>query len=304
MNRKLLYSIQRLVFCLCAIGGIPNLRAQSNNAPVLSLAPGAPPALTITGILGASYQVQFTSQLAASNQWTALTNVLLSNSAYLLHDPATASNAARFYRALLLSAPSNIFNGYAPAQILSGEIYQFVTSDGIGPIDSTQTLFISSATNGIWIGSTLPAIGPVSAVSLNFTRLTDLTIQLDVTFPATSTNSPPTTNSYLLAFDSASAGVVAGPLGSPQPSVGNFSRITNLIGANVTSQLTAGQIWNLSASNGSFVSSATLVMDSPSNSWWIVPGNAPGGSISPATAQFTPQGPLGGTLVVVVPSNT
>jgi hypothetical protein len=303
MNRKFLYVIRLFAFCLCAFNGIHTLRAQSTNAPVLSLAPGTPPALTVTGTPGAGYQVQFASQLAASNQWTALTNILLSNSAYLLHDPAAASNAVRFYRALLLSAPSNIFNGYAPAQILSGEIYQFVTTDPGGGTSSTQTLFISSATNGVWMAppNALP-VGGVSAVSLNFTRLSDLTVQLDVTFPATVSNPTPTTNSYLLAFDGTNAGVFTGPLGAPQQSVGNFSRVTNLIGTSVSSQLAAGEVWNLSASNTLGTSSAaTLVMDSPTNGWWIVTGATDSG-ISAATAQFTPQGPLGGSLVVLVPS--
>ena len=299
MNRKHYQSVRLFAFCLWAIAGIHNLRAQSTNAPVLSLAPGASPALTVTGIPGASYQVQFASQLAASNQWTALTNILLSNSAYLLHDPAAASNAARFYRALLLSSPSNIFNGYAPSQIFPGEVYQFITPNSFGVTTTTQAHFISSATNGIWMGAPPPLSAGAYSVSLNFTQLSDLTIQLDITFPATSTNSPPNTNSYVLAFTGTNAGVFVGPLGSPQSGIGNFSRITNLIGTTVVPQLAAGEVWNLSASNTLGQSStATLVMDSPTSGWWVA-----GGSISPATAQFAPQGPLGGNLVVVGPSS-
>ncbi len=63
---------------------------------------GAKPTLAITGTTGATYRVEFTPALPATN-WTTLTNIVLPNSPQSVFDPQSITNqSSRFYRATLL----------------------------------------------------------------------------------------------------------------------------------------------------------------------------------------------------------
>lgn len=57
--------------------------------------------LTITGVHGATYQIQYATNLNAPINWTTLTNVTLTSSPYLFFDASSAGRPQRFYRALL-----------------------------------------------------------------------------------------------------------------------------------------------------------------------------------------------------------
>ncbi len=72
-------------------------------APQLEIAlTNAQPNLTLSGTTGATYRVEFTSTLPATN-WTTLTNITLSSSPVVLPDSQPAFNqTARFYRGVLV----------------------------------------------------------------------------------------------------------------------------------------------------------------------------------------------------------
>src|SRR5207249_10960228 len=81
----------------------------SQDAKLLHYAP-PPPSLaikmyagvTITGQTGATYQIQYTTDLSSPTNWVALTNLTLSSSPYLFFDATSAGRPASFYRALLV----------------------------------------------------------------------------------------------------------------------------------------------------------------------------------------------------------
>ncbi len=58
------------------------------------------PGLTIGGVVGQTYQVEYATQLAASNQWSFLTNVFQAMPEVLWIDPQPATLERRFYRVL------------------------------------------------------------------------------------------------------------------------------------------------------------------------------------------------------------
>ncbi len=71
----------------------------------------APPALldiamyagiTIEGQIGATYQIEYTTNVASSTNWVALTNLTLTASPYLFYDSSSAGQARRYYRAMLV----------------------------------------------------------------------------------------------------------------------------------------------------------------------------------------------------------
>ena len=62
---------------------------------------GSQPALTLTGTTGATYRIEHTAQLPATN-WVTLTNLLLNAPARITADPQPATDPQRFYRSVLV----------------------------------------------------------------------------------------------------------------------------------------------------------------------------------------------------------
>ena len=58
--------------------------------------------LTISGIVGHAYRIEYTNSLQATNNWQTLTNLLLPESPHVWIDLQSAGTAKRFYRAALL----------------------------------------------------------------------------------------------------------------------------------------------------------------------------------------------------------
>jgi hypothetical protein len=63
----------------------------------VSLLPGSAVEVTVTGVAGQTYSIQFSSNL---KDWPDLTNITLTNSAGSFTDPSAANNNQRFYRGL------------------------------------------------------------------------------------------------------------------------------------------------------------------------------------------------------------
>ena len=56
------------------------------------------PALSLTGEVGATYQVEYADALAATNVWTPLDSRTLPNSPQLYFDSSAVGQPARYYR--------------------------------------------------------------------------------------------------------------------------------------------------------------------------------------------------------------
>ena len=56
--------------------------------------------LTLSGSIGTSYEIQYSSNLASTN-WQHLADITLTNSPYLYFDTNSTSASTRFYRAMV-----------------------------------------------------------------------------------------------------------------------------------------------------------------------------------------------------------
>ena len=54
--------------------------------------------ITLYGPVGAAFNIQYSTNLADTNAWTSLTNVVLPASPFLFIDPDSAASSHRFYR--------------------------------------------------------------------------------------------------------------------------------------------------------------------------------------------------------------
>src|SRR5206468_9823499 len=66
----------------------------------VNMNPGFPPQLNVSGLLGRSYRIEHLADVRSTN-WQTLGSFTLTNSPTLWPD-TTATNASRFYRAVLL----------------------------------------------------------------------------------------------------------------------------------------------------------------------------------------------------------
>lgn len=88
------------------------------------------PRLTITGAVGFTHQIQYTNRLAGSNDWTVLTNLLLTASPYVFVDVGAPTMAARFYRVMVLTNPPT-----PPSNMVFVPAGSFVMGDTFGEED-------------------------------------------------------------------------------------------------------------------------------------------------------------------------
>ena len=70
--------------------------------PTESLTLGADqiPALTLTGSVGSTYKIQYVEQLAKTNNWMTLTNLVLASNPQLWLDQTSPVTQARFYKVI------------------------------------------------------------------------------------------------------------------------------------------------------------------------------------------------------------
>jgi len=101
------------VFCFgvgtfVASGDPPNRLLQSDvfapstNPPPSYLSIASYPGVTIEGIEGKTYRIEYSTNLAPGSTWLALTNISLPSSTYLWVDASSPTLGRRFYRAVLI----------------------------------------------------------------------------------------------------------------------------------------------------------------------------------------------------------
>lgn len=146
-------------------GSVTNIILQTpgsgyTNAPIVDIAPPPPqitqatlsigmaPKLIISGPAWSIQQVQYAGSLAGSNQWIALTNILMDNSTYVFVD-TSAPNTMRYYRVVTLTPPGPDPARWAwinPGSFLMGSPN---TEFDRSPDESPQTEV--TFTNGFWM---------------------------------------------------------------------------------------------------------------------------------------------------------
>jgi len=104
-SSKLVGFLSLLCLAVWAVGP----RASAQTPPVLGLQLYA--GLSITGVLGTVYQIQYVTDLAQTNNasaWRCLEFLQLPASPYLWADKSAPATARRFYRAVQSGAPTNL----------------------------------------------------------------------------------------------------------------------------------------------------------------------------------------------------
>lgn len=96
-------------FFLIAVG----LWAQSPPSPPLLAGPQLFAGLVITGQVGATYQVLYTTNLQEAAPWQVLTNIILPSNPYVLLDWDSPNSPKRFYQAIYNPDPARLV--YIPA---------------------------------------------------------------------------------------------------------------------------------------------------------------------------------------------
>jgi alpha-tubulin suppressor-like RCC1 family protein len=78
------------------------LAALSEPSVVLSLSWSNGPCLSISGVVGERYALEYASTLSSNNSWQRLATNTFTSTPWLVTDPGAAGSATRFYRAVLL----------------------------------------------------------------------------------------------------------------------------------------------------------------------------------------------------------
>jgi hypothetical protein len=84
-------------------GGTLNPLALGQQPPSLGISMNAAiPTITINGLIGTKYQIEYTTDISATNGWVAFTNVLLQSTSAIIVDSSATSCPLRFYRAAVV----------------------------------------------------------------------------------------------------------------------------------------------------------------------------------------------------------
>ena len=97
--------MKRLSFITCSL--VLFFATQSAQSAQTALGIDLAPVLTLTGPIGSTNQIQYTTDLGQANGWTNLTNIVLSQSTYIFADISAIGQPRRFYRINGLSQPGN-----------------------------------------------------------------------------------------------------------------------------------------------------------------------------------------------------
>src|SRR6266436_2486453 len=98
-----------LFFCLLVFGvwaGAPNAFAQTSPSLGLRFSAGQP-TLSLTGVVGTVYSIQYATGLSPTNLWVDRTLLQAQGVSTLWTDPSAPSTGQRFYRALSVAAPAD-----------------------------------------------------------------------------------------------------------------------------------------------------------------------------------------------------
>jgi len=281
---------------VCTLMGPGLAFGQNAHPPILSITPQSPPEVSLYGLAGARYELQYAPTLDATN-WLVLTNFILGTSPYTIVDSSSQEEAMRMYRALLLE--TNASSEYAPTSLDPADIFQFEFL--VAGIPVNHTLVINSATNGVLLQVGSPGSG-MALVRVEYARVNPFLAQLSLVQSPSSTFPAGQTNFYTLVFTGPWSGFVQFTDGVMPGTVGEFWRDRSLIGQQLApAQLTGGESYRLLTTNQPTTNLTTLVVNSPTSGMLITSGDPPPGIITPVSITYQRLGPLSSQMEVVIP---
>jgi hypothetical protein len=186
-------------------------------------------------------------------------------------------------------------------QLSAGEVYTLLTTN-IG-ISNVTTLVINSPTSGALVTSGMPAGSGISLVSVLYSYLGPLSCQLQVIIPAGSGFPSPQTNLYCLVYTSTSSGPFqVSSSGAGLTSLGLFARDRALVGQQLApTQLTVGEDYSMTFSNGPTAITDTLIVNSPTDGIVVRQGSGTDDGIYPGVAlQYAALGNIMAQLQAVI----
>jgi formylglycine-generating enzyme required for sulfatase activity len=149
----------RFLSLLCLAVGAVGLRASAQTPPVLGLQLYA--GLSITGVVGTVYQIQYVTDLAQTNNasaWRCLEFLQLPASPYLWADKSAPATARRFYRAVQTGAPTNL------VFIPPGTFRMGSPTNEVDRVDDEGPQTAVTISRGYWMGKYLVTQGDYLAV--------------------------------------------------------------------------------------------------------------------------------------------
>ncbi len=183
----------------------------------------------------------------------------------------------------------------ALAQLGAGEMYSLLTTNA--GISNVTTLVINSPASGVLMSLGFAPVGSINLVSIQYSLLGPLSCQLQVVIPAGSGFPSPQTNLYYLVYTSTNSGSYQSLSEPAMSSVGQFVVDRSLVGQQIApTQLTAGESYRLTSSNGPSVTVEVLIVNSPTDGILVHEGTDPESGIFPNVAlQYLTFGTLSGS---------
>jgi hypothetical protein len=189
----------------------------------------------------------------------------------------------------------------APVQLTAGERYGLLATNQPGT--NLTTLVIDSPASGMLISPGDPPPGSITPVSIAYQQLGPLSSQMQVVIPPTSGFLTARTNFYYLVYAATNAGTFQGITEAAITTQGPFTRDPSLVGQQLApAQLTAGESYRFTSSNGPSVLVEAMVVTSVTNCILVAEGSSPEAGIFPDVAlQYLPLGSLSSHLQLVIP---
>lgn len=287
--------IRRALLAL-GYGSLGILAAWSQNTPSLTLTKQSEIQISVQGAPGATYQLQYASNLNAVT-WNPLTNFTMGSGPTTVTDPAAISNQIRFYRALLLNPGNN--SSYAPEGLTGGEILQFQIPTGFPNSFAKDHLVVNSSTTGLWVRQSLP-LGANPIVAISYQRTGAYSAQLQSIEPASLSQPFARTNFYTLYFTSTGAGFYQLSAGLAPSQTGLFTLNRALIGQQMAAAtIVPGQVFKFGETN---IAAVSIIIDSATNG---VVMRSPGASefLTQSGLNYQKLGPLTFQLEVSFPGS-
>src|SRR6266496_1966307 len=147
------------VVCVAAWGPGPHATAQTSPSLGIQVNAGGP-TLSLTGMVGTVYSIQYANDLSPTNTWVDRTLLQAKGDGNVGTDPSAPSTGQRFYRAVSVPSPANpnlIF--IQPGTFTMGSPTNEVDRS---PIEGPQTVVTIS--QGFWIGKYLVTQGDYLSV--------------------------------------------------------------------------------------------------------------------------------------------
>src|SRR6266478_3379850 len=150
-----------LFFCPLVFGvwaGAPNAFAQTSPSLGLRFSAGQP-TLSLTGVVGTVYSIQYATGLSPTNLWVDRTVLQAQGGGTVWTDPSAPTPGQRFYRAVSVDAPAD-----TDLVFIQQGTFTMGSPTNEAEWDSTEVQHIVTISRGFWMGKYLVTQGDYLAV--------------------------------------------------------------------------------------------------------------------------------------------